>query len=60
MHDSEESKITRFVSGLRTEIRDVVEVYGYSSLKKLVHLAIKVESQISKKTAFKNTYNDDF
>ncbi|XP_068486553.1 uncharacterized protein [Phaseolus vulgaris] len=26
MHDSEESKITRFVSGLRREIKDVVEL----------------------------------
>jgi len=60
MHDSEESKITQFVSGLRREIQDVVEIYQYSSLKKLVHLAIKVESQISKKTTFKNTPNDGF
>ena len=47
MPNSDESKITRFVSGLRRKIRDVVEIYEYSSLKKLVHLAIKVESQIS-------------
>jgi len=60
MPNSDESKITRCVSGLRREIRDVVEVYDYSSLKKLVHLAIKVESQISKKTTFKNTPNDGF
>jgi len=60
MHDSEESKFTRFVSGLRREIKDVVELYEYSSLKKLVHLAIKVESQISKKTTLKNTPNDGF
>jgi len=45
MHENEESKIARFVSGLRREIQDVVELYEYSSLKKLVHLAIKVESQ---------------
>jgi len=60
MPNSDESKITQFVSGLRRKIRDVVEVYLYSSLKKLVHLAIKVESQISKKTTFKNTPNDGF
>ena len=60
MHDSEESKITRFVSGLRREIKDVVELYEYSSLKKLVHLAIKVESHILTKTTFKNTHPDDF
>jgi len=29
-------------------------------LEKLVHLAIKVESQILKKNSFKNTHNDGF
>ena len=60
IHDSEESKITRFVSGLRREIKDVVELYEYSSLKKLVHLAIKVESHILTKTSFKATHHDGF
>jgi len=32
----------------------------YSSLEKMVHLAIKVESQILKKTSFKTTHNDGF
>jgi len=39
MHESEESKIARFVSGLRQELQDVVELYEYTSLEKLVHLA---------------------
>ena len=60
MHENEELKIARFVSGLRREIQDVVELYEYSSLEKLVHLAIKVESQILKKTYFKTTHNDGF
>jgi len=60
MHDSEKSKFARFVSGLRREIQDIVELYDYSSLEKLVHLAIKVESQVLKKTFLKNTHNDDF
>jgi len=60
MYDSEESKISRFVSGLRREIQDVVELYEYNSLEKLVHLAIKVESQVLKKKSFKNTHNDGF
>jgi len=38
----------------------VVELYEYSSLEKLVHLAIKVESQLLKKTHFKTTHNDGF
>jgi len=52
--------MTCFVSGLKREIQDVVELYEYTSLEKLVHLAIKVESQISKKNSFKNSHNDDF
>jgi len=43
MHESEESKMARFVSGLRRYIQDVVELYEYSSLEKLVHLSIKIE-----------------
>jgi len=43
MHESEESKIARFVGGLRRDIQDVVELYEYTSLEKLVDLAIKVE-----------------
>jgi len=60
LHDNEESKIARFVSGLRREIQDLVDLYEYSSLEKLVHLAIKVESQILKKTHFKTTHNVGF
>jgi len=45
MHETEESKIATFVSGLRREIQNVVELYEYTSLEKMVHLVIKVESQ---------------
>ena len=60
MHENEEAKMARFVSGLRRDIQDVVELHEYSSLLNLVHLAIMVESQISKKNAFKKTHNDDY
>jgi len=60
MHESEESKMARFVSGLRRDIQDVVELYEYSSLEKIVHLTIKVESQLSKKTSFQKSHNDSF
>ena len=59
IRESEESKMARFVSVLRRDIQDVVELYEYS-LEKLVHLAIKVESQLSKKNSFKNSHNDSF
>ena len=60
MHESEKSKMARFVTGLRKDIQDVVELYEYSSLEKLVHLAIKIESQLSKKSFSKTTHNDGY
>jgi len=60
VHENEESKIARFGNGLRREIQNVVELYEYTSLEKLVHLAIKVESQLLRKTSFKHTHNDGF
>ena len=60
MNGSEEAKMARFVSGLRRDIQDVVELQEYSSLQTLVHLAIKVESQIARKNAFKNSSHDGY
>ena len=60
MHESDGSMIARFVSGLRREIQDVVELYEYTTLEKLVHLTIKVESQLLKKNYFKTIDNDEF
>jgi len=47
--ESEEEKVARFVSGLRRDIQDLVDLYEYSSLDKVLHLAIKVETQLQKK-----------
>jgi len=46
MHENQESEIARFVTVLRREIQNVVELYEYTFLEKLVHLVIKVESQL--------------
>jgi len=58
--ESEEEKVARFVSGLRRDIQDLVELYKYSSLDKVLHLAIKVETQLQKKKEAKRngSYND--
>jgi len=58
--ESEEEKVARFVSGLRRDIQDLVELYEYSSLDKVLHLAIKVETQLEKKKEAKRSgsYND--
>ena len=58
--ESEEEKVAKFVSGLRMDIKDLVELYEYSSLDKVLHLAIKVETQMQKKKKAKRSgsYND--
>ena len=55
-----QEKVARFVNGLRRDIQDLVELYEYSSLDKVLHLAIKVETQLQKKKEAKrsSSYND--
>jgi len=60
MNESEDAKMARFVSGLRRDIQDVVELQAYSSLQTLVHLATKIENQIARKNAFKNSSKDSY
>ena len=60
MRESEEAMIARFVSGLRKDIQDIVELQEYSSLGSLVHLSMKVETQLAKKNAFNNSPNDSY
>jgi len=58
--ESEEEKVVGFLSGLRRDIQDLVELYEYSFLDKVLHLAIKVETQLEKKKEVKRSgsYND--
>jgi len=61
LHDEhEEEKVSRFVSGLRREIQDVVDLYEYSTLSKVLHLALKVENQLKRKHKAKRStpYNE--
>ena len=60
IYETEEAMIARFVSGLRKDIQDIVELQEYSSLSSLVYLAMKVEAQLAKKNTFKNTPNDGY
>ena len=53
LEESEEVMIARFVSGLRKDIQDIVELQEYSSLGSLIHLAMKVEAQLAKKNSQK-------
>ena len=58
--EHEEEKVTRFVSSLRREIQDVVDLYEYSTLSKVLHLTLKVENQLKRKQKAKKStsYND--
>ena len=60
MDESEEAKIASFLSGLRRDIQDVVELQEYSSLENVVHLASKIENQLARKNAFKNSSKDNY
>ena len=60
LEESEEAMIARFVSGLRKDIQDIVELQEHSSLGSLVHLAMKVEAKLAKKNSFKNAPNDGY
>jgi len=61
LHDEhEEEKVTRFVSGLRREIQDVVDLYEYSTLSKVLHLALKVENQLKRKQKAKKSTSYNF
>jgi len=45
--ESEEEKVARFVSGLIREVQDVVELYEYSTLDKILHLALSVWAMVT-------------
>jgi len=60
IREEDEAFIARFVSGLRKEIQDIVELQEYSSFGSLIHLAMKVEAQLTKKNSFKNSPNDGY
>jgi len=49
IRESEDTTITRFLSGLSLQIRDKVELLPYQDLNDLVQLCIKVEQQILRK-----------
>ena len=46
MQEDVEATMTRFSNGLNKEIADKVELYQYTELEELVHLAIKIEKQL--------------
>ena len=49
--EDEEVPLSRFFSGLNKDIANIVELEPYMDLKDLIHLAIKVEKQMKRKSS---------
>jgi len=53
INEEHEATMARFLHGLNSDIRDVVELQNYVELEELVHQAIKVEQQLKRKGTMK-------
>ncbi|RDY13175.1 hypothetical protein CR513_01942, partial [Mucuna pruriens] len=56
IRESEEVTLAVFLYGMNRKIQDVVDLQHYRNLSELVHQAIKVEMQIRRRSASRNTY----
>jgi len=45
-----EVTMTRFLSGLNSDIRDIIELYEYVEMEDLLHKANQVEQQLKRKS----------
>jgi len=55
--ETNKEKIKRFVSGLRRDIKDQVELYKYSTLENVFTLALGIEIQLKRKRRAKKSYS---
>ena len=51
--EDKEATIARFLGGLNREIANIVELHHYGELEEMLHLAIKVERRLKKKSIFR-------
>jgi hypothetical protein len=51
VNEDEEVIMSMFLNGLNRDITNVVELQSYVELEELVHLAIKVEGQLKRKSS---------
>ena len=49
--EDHEATMARFLAGLNREIQNVVELQHYVELDEMVHMAIKVENQLRKRSS---------
>jgi len=57
MKETNKEKIKRFVSGLKRDIQDQVELYEYSTLVNVFTLALRIEIQLKRKRKAKKSYS---
>ena len=55
--ETNKEKIRRFVSGLRRDINDQVELYEYSTLENVFTLALGIEIQLKRKRRARKSYS---
>jgi len=55
--ETNKEKIKKFVSGLRRDIKDQVELYEYSTLENVLTLALGIEIQLKRKRRAKKSYS---
>jgi len=54
--ETNKEKIKRFVSGLRRDIQDQVELYEYSTLENVFTLALGIEIPLKRKRRARKSY----
>jgi len=58
INEEREATMARFLHGLNSDIKDVVELQNYVELEELVHQAIKVEKQLKRKGSMKRSFSN--
>ena len=58
VQEGEEASMTRILDGLRSEIRDKVDMYNFVDKEELVHKAIKVEKRLKEKRSKFSSWRD--
>lgn len=53
LNEHREAIMARFLHGLNSDIRDVVELHNYKELEDLMHHVVKLEQQLKRKSVMR-------
>ena len=53
LNEHREAIMARFLHGLYSDIRDVVELHNYKELEDLMHHVVKLEQQLKRKSVMR-------